>query len=95
LEGSSLKRIEVTAEAGHGMVSLRVCDTGPGIVSAENLFQPLQEGAKATGLGLFLSRAFMRSFGGDLRYDPEAPGCCFVVELAEAGGRNVHQGELG
>ena len=29
----------------------------------------------ATGLGLFLSRAFMRSFGGDLRYEhPHAEG---------------------
>ena len=94
LEGSSQKKIEVTAEAEHGMVFIRVCDTGPGISSAERLFQPLQEGAEATGLGLFLSRAFMRSFGGDLRHDPKAPGCCFVVEVPEAGGRDGRQGEL-
>ena len=60
----------------------------------EKLFQPLQKGAEATGLGLFLSRAFMRSFGGDLRYDPQAPGCSFVVELAAAGGPDEHRGEL-
>lgn len=94
LEGSSLKRIEVTAHVEHGAVSVRFCDTGPGIVSAEKLFQPLQKGAEATGLGLFLSRAFMRSFGGDLRYDPQAPGCCFVVELAVADGPHAHQGDL-
>ena len=64
---------------------MRVCESGPGIASAEKLFQPLQKGAESTGLGLFLSRALMRSFGGDLRHDSDAPGCCFVIELAIPG----------
>ena len=34
------------------------------------LFRPFQQQAQATGLGLYLSRAFMRSFRGDLRYEP-------------------------
>lgn len=85
LEGANLKRIDLSVTAEHRMASIRFCDTGPGLPSAENLFQPLQKGADATGLGLFLSRAFMRSFGGDLRYDAGAPGCCFVIELAIAG----------
>ena len=90
LEGASLKRIDVSVAIEHGIASIRVCDTGPGIAPTEKLFQPLQKGADATGLGLFLSRAFMRSFGGDLRYDPEAPGCCFVIELAIAGSEVDH-----
>jgi PAS domain S-box-containing protein len=85
LAGASLKRIDVSVAVAHGIASIRVCDTGPGVVAPEKLFQPLQKGAEAAGLGLFLSRAFMRSFRGDLRYDPEAPGCCFVIELAIAG----------
>jgi signal transduction histidine kinase len=91
LEGASLKRIDLSVRAEHGMASIRFCDTGPGLLSAEKLFQPLQKGADATGLGLFLSRAFMRSFGGDLRYEyphaeaSGAPGCCFVIELVVAG----------
>jgi two-component system sensor kinase FixL len=92
LEGADLKRIDVSVTVEHGIVSIRVVDTGPGIASAEKLFQPLQKGAEATGLGLFLSRAFMRSFRGDLRYDPEAPGCCFVIELAIAGIAEVDHG---
>jgi signal transduction histidine kinase len=48
------------------------------------LFQPFQKGADSTGLGLYLSRAFVRSFRGDLRYEPTAKGCCFVIELALA-----------
>ncbi len=82
LEGADLKRIDISVGVEHGVVSVRVCDTGPGIAPTEKLFQPLQKGADATGLGLFLSRAFVRSFGGDLRYEPEARGCCFVIELA-------------
>jgi PAS domain S-box-containing protein len=85
LESADLKRIDLSVTAEHRMASIRFCDTGPGLPSAENLFQPLQKGADATGLGLFLSRAFMRSFGGDLRYDAGVPGCCFVIELAIAG----------
>jgi two-component system sensor kinase FixL len=84
LEGAGLKRIDVSVAVECGIVSIRVADTGPGVASTEKLFQPLQKGAEATGLGLFLSRAFMRSLRGDLRYDPEAPGSCFVIELVIA-----------
>jgi signal transduction histidine kinase len=92
LEGAGLKRIDVSVTVEHGIVAIRVADTGPGIASAEKLFQPLQKGAEATGLGLFLSRAFMRSLRGDLRYDPEAPGCCFIIELAIADLAEVDHG---
>jgi PAS domain S-box-containing protein len=92
LEEADLKRIDISVGLEHGIVSIRVCDTGPGIAPAEKLFQPLQKGAEETGLGLFLSRAFVRSFGGDLRYDPQSPGCCFVIELAIADIAEVDQG---
>ncbi|MGD0230967.1 MAG: ATP-binding protein [Syntrophorhabdales bacterium] len=92
VEGASLKRIDISVTVEHEIVSIRFCDTGPGIALAEKLFQPLQKGADVTGLGLFLSRAFMRSFGGDLRYDAEAGGCCFVIELAGSGAANADHG---
>lgn len=87
LENSEVKHIGITVAVEHKNVLVRVSDSGPGIASPERLFQPLQKGADSTGLGLFLSRAFMRSFRGDLRHDPEAPGCSFVIELAIAGDR--------
>jgi signal transduction histidine kinase len=62
-----------------------VADTGPGIASADKLFQPFQKGAESTGLGLYLSRAFVRSFHGDLRHEPTPSGCAFVIDLAAAG----------
>jgi two-component system, LuxR family, sensor kinase FixL len=52
--------------------------------SDEPLFLPFQAGAEATGLGLFLSRAFMRAFDGELRYLPLAGGACFIVGLVAA-----------
>ncbi len=85
LKAADQKRIDISVAVEHRIVSMRVCDNGPGIASTEKLFQPLQKGADSTGLGLFLSRAFMRSFSGDLRHDPQAPGCCFIIELAIAG----------
>jgi two-component system, LuxR family, sensor kinase FixL len=92
LESTSLKRIEVSVAIGNGIVSVKIADSGPGIASTEKLFQPLQDGAASTGLGLFLSRAFMRTFRGDLRYDFQAPGCCFIIELAIA---NVAEADRG
>jgi two-component system, LuxR family, sensor kinase FixL len=79
------KRIDITVSAGKSIVSIRVTDSGPGIRSTGKLFQPFQEGAESTGLGLYLSRAFVRSFRGELRHDPAVQGCSFVIELAVAG----------
>lgn len=56
-------------------------DTGGGVAYPNRLFRPFQQGSEATGLGLYLSKAFMRSFKGDLRYEPLPGGSSFVVEL--------------
>jgi len=82
LEGAANKVIHISACAGPSGVSVRFTDSGPGIPPGQRLFQPLQKGADGAGLGLYLSRAFMRSFRGDLRHDPQHPGCSFVLELA-------------
>jgi C4-dicarboxylate-specific signal transduction histidine kinase len=67
-------------------VFVTVSDTGPGVARPEVLFKPFQQQAHATGLGLYLSRALMRSFSGDLRYIPGDHGARFVVDLAIAKG---------
>jgi PAS domain S-box-containing protein len=81
LEGCAVKNIVVSVAVGPEAVSIRVTDSGPGPAAVAGLFQPFQPGADATGLGLFLSRALLRSFRGDLRYDPGVPGCSFVIDL--------------
>jgi signal transduction histidine kinase len=81
LANRAVKQIMVSASAADDVVSIRVTDTGPGLPTTDHLFEPFQQGADATGLGLYLSRALLRSFRGDLRYDPTVPGCSFVIEL--------------
>jgi signal transduction histidine kinase len=72
----------VSARAEKERVAIAFRDTGGGVRNPERLFRPFQQGAQATGLGLYLSRAFMRTFRGDLRYEPEPEGSSFIVELS-------------
>ncbi len=81
LESAVHKSIDMVVSNRADSVQIRVSDSGPGIAPGLKLFQPLQKGADATGLGLYLSRAFMRSFRGDLRHDAHHAGCSFVLEL--------------
>ncbi len=91
LESAKDKSIEISVAVRAGSVSIRFSDSGPGIPPGTKIFQPLQKGADATGLGLYLSRAFMRSFRGDLRHDPQHPGCSFVLELTAAEPTSPHE----
>ncbi len=88
LEGAPGRAFEVEVQLEAGAVVAKFRDNGPGIEAPHELFQPFQPGAGETGLGLYVSRAMMRSFGGDLRYEPQQAGSCFVAEMrqAEAGG---------
>jgi two-component system sensor kinase FixL len=95
LRDADVKRIDISASVGKSVVSVRVTDTGPGISSVPKLFQPFQHGAESTGLGLYISRAFVRSFRGELRHDPSMPGCSFVIELAMAGSGELQHERTG
>jgi PAS domain S-box-containing protein len=61
--------------------NIRFQDTGPGVADPARLFAPFQPGADGTGLGLYVSRAVIRGYGGELRYEPHAGGACFRVEI--------------
>ncbi len=78
------RELTITARRDKQRIVLRFSDTGCGVAHPERLFRPFQQQAQATGLGLYLSRAFMRSFRGDLRYEPELGGSGFIVELSPA-----------
>jgi len=83
LAGKAAER-QLTISARHEgqRVTVEVLDNGGGVAQPSELFHPFQTGAQNTGLGLYLARAFARSFGGDLRYRPLPGSACFVVELA-------------
>jgi len=74
----------LAARTDGNQVLVECSDNGGGVEHPENLFRLFQVGAEATGVGLYLSRAFVRSFGGDLRYQPIPDGARFVVHLAAA-----------
>jgi len=75
------KDLRVEAHRDGDVVLVKFRDTGSGVTDPESLFQPFQPGAHSSGLGLYISRAILRACGGDLRYEPEPHGSCFVVEL--------------
>ncbi len=81
MQSAETKRLRVTVVEEKNNVVIRFEDTGIGIPAPDNLFRPFQRGADSTGLGLYMSRAIMRSFGGELTYEPRARGCCFAILL--------------
>src|ERR1700683_418534 len=92
-----VRSLKITARAEGHRVAVRVQDTGGGVLDPEHLFRPFQPGAPSTGPGVYLSRALLRSFRGDLRYEPEPRragaqiGSTFVVELSLAPTGNLKE----
>jgi two-component system, LuxR family, sensor kinase FixL len=85
----SSRQLKIVARAEGHRVAVRVQDTGGGVLDPEHLFRPFQPGAQSTGLGVYLSRALLRTFRGDLRYEPGPHGAVFVVELSPAPTSNL------
>jgi len=81
LETRSRRELRISAARENDLIAVRFFDSGPGVAHPEELFRPFQPGARSTGLGLYISRAILRSYGGGLRYEPLEDGSCFVVEL--------------
>jgi PAS domain S-box-containing protein len=73
--------LSITAQSHGGQVAVEITDNGGGVPHPENLFRLFQPGAEAMGLGLYLSRAFLRSFGAEVRYTAIPDGACFIVSL--------------
>jgi PAS domain S-box-containing protein len=71
----------VSALAGDRCVLVEFTDNAGGVAHPDRLFHPFQQEAEMTGLGLFLSRALMRSCRGELRYKPIPGGSAFIVEM--------------
>jgi len=78
------KSLSVRASTEGSRVLVEFADNGCGVAHPQQLFRPFQEEAESTGLGLYLSRAFLRSFGGDIRHLAPPRGACFIVSLNAA-----------
>jgi signal transduction histidine kinase len=75
-------RVEAVTEGDRA--TLTVCDNGPGVSDPEHLFEHFHSHAGGAGLGLYVSRATLRSCGGDLWYEPGRGGACFCIRLQAA-----------
>lgn len=81
LESVREKRIKISTVHDEKSVVIRFEDNGPGISDPQSLFRAFQRDAEASGLGLYVSRALMKSFGGDLSFERVERGCMFAVTL--------------
>ena len=81
IEDCPRKELTIAASAEEDSVVVRFEDSGEGVAFPEQLFRPFQPGADGAGLGLYVSRAIVRSFRGELRYEAHPAGCCFAVVL--------------
>jgi PAS domain S-box-containing protein len=79
MKATEVKKLRISALLEEAHVSVRFEDTGTGIANPEDLFRPFRPGSENTGLGLYVSRSIMRSFGGELLYEHRPLGCCFAV----------------
>ncbi|MEZ5367040.1 MAG: ATP-binding protein [Bryobacterales bacterium] len=94
--GADERRLSVQVYERDGRVVASFVDTGVGVQHPQDLFHPFRANADGSGLGLYVSRALMRSFSGDLVYQPTESGCRFDAILAiirENGSRDVDDHE--
>jgi len=79
-----IRRVWVEGERHGSLVTLRVCDTGPGVPerARASLFQPFQGSARpgGTGLGLAIASEIVRAHGGEITL-VERPGAGAVFQV--------------
>jgi PAS domain S-box-containing protein len=81
VQACEVKELRIGVSIEDQRVMVRFADSGPGVLCPELVFQPFQPGAQGAGLGLYISRALIRSYGGELRLEAQGKGACFEVEL--------------
>ena len=75
------KTLHIGVTICDGKACIQFADSGPGVNTPDRLFRPFDQMSEGSGLGLYISRTMLRTYGGDLRYEPTDRGASFVVEL--------------
>lgn len=94
VQHQQVRYLSVSVSSGLDKTMIRLRDSGPGIVDPDKLFHPFQEGAAANGLGLYISRTLLRSYGGELRLEQGTGGALFTIELRTVQERFLDDGAL-
>ncbi len=89
LENSTARELTIRVTVEDEAVRVRFEDSGGGVSDPQMLFRPFHSEARSTGLGLYVSRALVKSFSGDLLYEPIPGGSCFTVVLSRSGGEEA------
>ncbi len=84
VQGIENPSLTMVVDVGPQTTTISIIDNGPGVADVTALFQPFRPGADGAGLGLYTSRAIMRSIDGDVRHVPTATGCRFDVIVPTA-----------
>ena len=75
------RQLDIAAARSGERVTVSVTDSGTGVKDTTVLFHPFRPDADGSGLGLYISRALVRTYGGDLCHVPRSSGCRFDVHL--------------
>lgn len=81
VQDGAVRQLTIAVSSIGTKTLIAVGDSGPGIANPAALFQPFQTGAASSGLGLYISRGLIRSYGGELRLEPGNAGAHFSIEL--------------
>jgi signal transduction histidine kinase len=90
LSASANRRFSIGVRNGGSGVEIAFVDTAGGVAQPDLLFRPFASGAAGTGLGLYVARAIIRSFDGDLSYEHVSGGSCFRISLRTTYNRKAY-----
>jgi PAS domain S-box-containing protein len=89
LEGIPRRELVIEVKIAEKSVQIVFADSGKGVAEPEALFHPFRSQSGNIGLGLYISRALMRRYGGDVRYERSEKGARFLLEIPRYGADRV------
>lgn len=90
------KWIRINVETNSDLIRIRIADSGPRVSDsiADKMMEPFfttKEFGKAMGLGLSVSKGYIKMHRGDLYLDTESENTCFVIELPRDLGATISE----